>query len=322
MFRILVSFGVLGVLCAISSAHAESLSAEMPVALLQPALGLCDPGCDWCWCGTQYEDNCPADWFYDSECDCGCNFYDPMCATYEMQDCGSAYCPPPCDYCWAGTQYQNNCPASWQGDGDCDCDCQFADTVDCGGGSPDLAIYSATLTPTTGVTPGGAVNLDATAWNQGTAPTGAEFDLTWFVSEDSSMSTSDLAWAWVTFPCCLEPGFGAHAYGPVPWPNFAPFTTPGRTYYAAVMVDDTFQVSESNENNNWGQVFAVSLACSRPGELTGDGVVNLDDGGVFMGCVGGPSAQPSAGCRCADQNGDNTVDLLDAAAFQIVFEGD
>lgn len=39
--------------------------------------------------------------------------------------------PTPCDYDWAGTEHENNCPTVWNGAGDgCDCGCQF-DDIDC-----------------------------------------------------------------------------------------------------------------------------------------------------------------------------------------------
>jgi V8-like Glu-specific endopeptidase len=39
-------------------------------------------------------------------------------------------CPPNCDYCNVGTEYENNCPVEWNNDGECDCGCQFND-IDC-----------------------------------------------------------------------------------------------------------------------------------------------------------------------------------------------
>lgn len=97
----------------------------------QSAGGSCDQYCDWCWCGTEFENDCPIEWFYDDECDCGCQFCDAWCEC-SMQDCVSSPCAPGCDSCWIGTQYQYNCPASWCDDGSCDCGCQWNDQ-DCGG---------------------------------------------------------------------------------------------------------------------------------------------------------------------------------------------
>ena len=139
------------------------------------------PGCDYDWTGTQYENNCPDSWNGDGSCDCGCQFVDADCGGcppgevpdcngncapqdwlgdgscddgsyawngvpiyfncaefgYDNGDCGTS--PPPssgCDYDWTGTQYEGNCPDSWNGAGDgCDCGCQFVD-ADCGVSPP------------------------------------------------------------------------------------------------------------------------------------------------------------------------------------------
>lgn len=77
----------------------------------QSAGGGCDSGCDWCWCGTEFENNCPTDWFYDDECDCGCQFCDAWCEC-SMQDCGApplggACCCPDLS-CFNNTD-QNDC---------------------------------------------------------------------------------------------------------------------------------------------------------------------------------------------------------------------
>jgi len=95
----------------------------------------CDSACDWCWCGSEYENNCPTDWFYDYECDCGCQFCDLACPNCVVQDCLSGPCEPQCDFCYYGTEYENNCPMDWCGTADgCDCGCQFTD-ADCPGGT-------------------------------------------------------------------------------------------------------------------------------------------------------------------------------------------
>ncbi|MGD2108999.1 MAG: hypothetical protein PVI86_06365, partial [Phycisphaerae bacterium] len=194
----------------------------------------CDWECDYCWCGTWYEQNCPVDWFYDAECDCGCQFCDGWCDC-SIQDCGLSPCAANCDWCFIGTPWDLNCPSEWQGDGDCDCGCQFVDTLDCGGGGlPDLAVLSTSVNPTTGVSPGSELYIDAQAWNQGIGTTGAPFDLTWFISTDTTVNLGDLAWAYSTFQCCLGPTEWVHAYGPAPWPDHPVYTDymiPGRTYY-------------------------------------------------------------------------------------------
>jgi hypothetical protein len=40
----------------------------------------CGPGCDFCWCGTEFENACSAEWRgTDDGCDCGCQWTDPDC---------------------------------------------------------------------------------------------------------------------------------------------------------------------------------------------------------------------------------------------------
>ena len=111
------------------SAKSSLLSEAIP-----PAGGGCDLECDWCWCGTEFENNCPNEWFLDADCDCGCQFCDAGCFDCELQDCGRPLCGPECLFCWIGTKFENNCPLSWCGDSECDCGCQFTDS-DCPGGT-------------------------------------------------------------------------------------------------------------------------------------------------------------------------------------------
>ena len=55
-----------------------------------------------------------------------------------------------------------------------------------------------------------------------------------------------------------------------------------------------------------------------PGDCTGDNVVDLYDYDVCAPCLTGPDINVSAGCTCADWDGDG--DLRDFPAFQRVFE--
>jgi hypothetical protein len=130
---------------------------------------------------------------------------------------------------------------------------------------PDLVIDTSSRTPATGVTPGGTVNLADTIANRGNAAAPAGFRAMWYISVDANVNTFDRAWAYRNVPCCLAVGGTTPASGGIPWPNVAPYNTPGQTYYVAVMADDTGAVSESNEANNWGQVWTVTLeACNPP----------------------------------------------------------
>ncbi len=85
--RTVVLMGMFGVavFCRLSTG---SPRADARLETLSPVGGVCDPGCDYCWCGTEYENNCPPEWFSDADCDCGCQFCDLGCSDCAMQDCG------------------------------------------------------------------------------------------------------------------------------------------------------------------------------------------------------------------------------------------
>ena len=59
-----------------------------------------------------------------------------------------------------------------------------------------------------------------------------------------------------------------------------------------------------------------------PGDCNSTGGVDLLDYGDFNGCLSGPDGGLAApGCSCFDFDGDNDVDLSDAARFQAEFTG-
>ena len=58
-----------------------------------------------------------------------------------------------------------------------------------------------------------------------------------------------------------------------------------------------------------------------PGDLDGDGVVDIDDFVILSDCLIGPAGGIPAGCDGSDLNQDGNVDLLDFAEFQRLFEG-
>jgi len=64
-----------------------------------------------------------------------------------------------------------------------------------------------------------------------------------------------------------------------------------------------------------------------PGDVDGDGDVDLADFGVFAGCLAGPGqSTPPGGCTqaqftAADFDADQNVDEADFAVFQAVFPG-
>lgn len=133
---------------------------------------------------------------------------------------------------------------------------------------PDLAVQSSGCVPTSGVAPGGPVDVEGVIRNQGDAATTWHFYGTWFISTDSNVNTSDYEWAYSYIGCCLDPGETVNTSGTVAWPDVAPYNTPGETYYLALMADDTELVSESDEYNNWGQTWQVTLEAAG-GDLIG-----------------------------------------------------
>ena len=57
-----------------------------------------------------------------------------------------------------------------------------------------------------------------------------------------------------------------------------------------------------------------------PGDLNGDGSVDLADFGLFRGCMNGPNRPPAAvGCAGADMDGDGDVDMGDFVQFQALY---
>ena len=63
----------------------------------------------------------------------------------------------------------------------------------------------------------------------------------------------------------------------------------------------------------------VLAATPTSGDFDGDGDADEQDFFAFDDCMGGPGGGVSAGCECVDVNGDDEIDLIDMAAFQIVF---
>jgi hypothetical protein len=56
-----------------------------------------------------------------------------------------------------------------------------------------------------------------------------------------------------------------------------------------------------------------------PGDLDGDGDVDLDDWAGFAECMTGADGGVADGCGEADLTGDGFVDLMDVATFQLEF---
>ncbi len=58
-----------------------------------------------------------------------------------------------------------------------------------------------------------------------------------------------------------------------------------------------------------------------PGDLDGDGDVDLDDFAIFLDCVTGPGGGVPPGCDDGDLDVDNDIDYADFALFQEAFTG-
>lgn len=56
-----------------------------------------------------------------------------------------------------------------------------------------------------------------------------------------------------------------------------------------------------------------------PGDITGDGEVNLDDSASFVDCMAGPTGGVAGGCEASDLNTDVAVDLRDFQQLQSEF---
>lgn len=48
-------------------------------------------------------------------------------------------------------------------------------------------------------------------------------------------------------------------------------------------------------------------------------IIDLNDYAAFQSCVTGPGGTASAGCDCADLDGDADVDFFDWRGFQLLF---
>ncbi len=62
--------------------------------------------------------------------------------------------------------------------------------------------------------------------------------------------------------------------------------------------------------------------CVFPGDVDGDGDIDLFDGSEFVECMTGPGGALAEGCELADTDNDNDVDLGNFAILQNAFTGD
>jgi hypothetical protein len=125
----------------------------------------------------------------------------------------------------------------------------------------------------------------------------------------------------LTAPICMAPILGWSlmsgppgmtinpSSGVVSWPDPVPGQGPYNVTIRAIN-----DIGETNES--W-----LLYVASANGDLDANGVVNLADANLFSPCLGGPHADPSGGCVCADFDQDDDVDLYDFARLTLAFSG-
>jgi hypothetical protein len=96
--------------------------------------------------------------------------------------------------------------------------------------------------------------------------------------------------------------------------------------YSVSVSGDTAVIGAFFDDNagglNAGSAYVFDLHCSIPGDLDGNGVVDLADFVLFADCINGPIGVPAGNCTgAADLNHDGFVDLADFALFQAAFPG-
>jgi len=83
-------------------------------------------------------------------------------------------------------------------------------------------------------------------------------------------------------------------------------------------LDDAIDIRDETSADDNGN--GIPDGCEGLGDLDGDGDVDIDDFGIFVGCMNGPGIAYPGGCDEADLNGDGDVDMDDFAVFQTLFE--
>lgn len=155
----------------------------------------------------------------------------------------------------------------------------------------DLVVESSSRTPAT-VCPLDPVTLMDTALNNSEAHGMGQFRVSWYISTDADVTTSDRLWISHWLPDGLNAYERQTWSAQAVWPDAPPFNTPGATYYVAAIVDDRDDRQESNETNNRGVVWPVTLnptmTCRYRWDCNGNSVSDpLDIGeGVSQDCNG------------------------------------
>ena len=164
---------------------------------------------------------------------------------------------------------------------------------------PDL-IVTAVTSPTTGVA-GGSIDISVTLKNQGAQAAGA-FGVVFYLSTDSTITTSDIDTGWGCPFDSLAAGASTGCGGPITLPaNVA-----AGTYYFGAYADNANAVAESNETNNGlaathtitiassGTTYTLTLA------KAGTGTGTVSGGGSYAaGATVNLTATPASGSTFA-----------------------
>jgi hypothetical protein len=88
--------GAVTAVCPAGSDTADCVSVTPPPPPTPHPSESCPVTCAYCYFGTDRENNCPAEWNNDGECDCGCQFVDLDCALPPPPQPS----PPPDSFSW------------------------------------------------------------------------------------------------------------------------------------------------------------------------------------------------------------------------------
>ncbi|HRX87038.1 MAG TPA: dockerin type I domain-containing protein, partial [Phycisphaerae bacterium] len=109
--------------------------------------------------------------------------------------------------------------------------------------------------------------------------------------------------------------------------DLSPFADGESTVYVQWTIGPTYLGGACGWNIDDVEILGVEVGGSRPGDLNGDGAVDMVDFELFAPCMGGPgvTAPPpgsvASAFDAADLDGDGDVDITDFCAFQAAFVG-
>ena len=173
-----------------------------------------------------------------------------------------------------GTYYYGACVKSVSGENNTNNNCSTAIRITVQApGQPDLVVDSARVTETT-LEPGASFKFYATVRNQGTGDADST-TLRYYRSDDSNVSDRDTKED-TDRVTSLDPDETSDEFDTLSAPNAA------GTYYYAAYVEPVSD--ESNTNNNWSQVFTITV--ENPGLQVGDSIIVQNSrGGGLNGLV-------------------------------------